>query len=136
MPAVIEKEFQEPGAVFFIAYIDRQPIGYAKIRWKELPDSKEWALGQLLQGERDTLGFYLSGHPFDPYRDEVRELVGCDLGALDRIWSSQSGRGGGDGEKRWRPEVSAILAGKPDRARKVMQEHCDDTAALLRGLVG
>jgi GntR family transcriptional repressor for pyruvate dehydrogenase complex len=32
--------------------------------------------------------------------------------------------------------VSAILAGKPDRARKVMQEHCDDTAALLRGLVG
>ena len=32
--------------------------------------------------------------------------------------------------------VSAILAGKPDRARKVMEEHCDDTAALLRGLVG
>ena len=32
--------------------------------------------------------------------------------------------------------VAAILAGKPDRARKVMQEHCDDTAALLRGLVG
>jgi GntR family transcriptional repressor for pyruvate dehydrogenase complex len=32
--------------------------------------------------------------------------------------------------------VSAILAGKPDQARKVMQEHCDDTAALLRGLVG
>jgi GntR family transcriptional repressor for pyruvate dehydrogenase complex len=32
--------------------------------------------------------------------------------------------------------VRAILAGKPDRARKAMQEHCDDTAALLRGLVG
>jgi GntR family transcriptional repressor for pyruvate dehydrogenase complex len=32
--------------------------------------------------------------------------------------------------------VSAILTGKPDRARKVMLEHCDDTAALLRGLVG
>ena len=30
----------------------------------------------------------------------------------------------------------AILAGKPDRARRVMEEHCDDTAALLRGLVG
>ncbi|HEY0334744.1 MAG TPA: OB-fold nucleic acid binding domain-containing protein, partial [Stenotrophomonas sp.] len=78
----------------------------------ELPESKEWPLGQLLTGERDTLGFYLSGHPFDPHREEVRELVGCDLGALDRIWSSQSGRGGGDGEKRWRPEVSAILAGQ------------------------
>lgn len=32
--------------------------------------------------------------------------------------------------------VAAILAGKPDRARRVMEEHCDDTAALLRGLVG
>jgi len=32
--------------------------------------------------------------------------------------------------------VTAILAGKPERARRVMEEHCDDTAALLRGLVG
>ena len=32
--------------------------------------------------------------------------------------------------------VRAIKAGKPDRARLVMEEHCDDTAALLRGLVG
>ena len=32
--------------------------------------------------------------------------------------------------------VKAILAGDADRARRVMEEHCDDTAALLRGLVG
>jgi len=32
--------------------------------------------------------------------------------------------------------VRAILGGRPDRARQVMEEHCDDTAALLRGLVG
>ena len=32
--------------------------------------------------------------------------------------------------------VRAIVAGEPERARKVMEEHCDDTAALLRGLVG
>lgn len=32
--------------------------------------------------------------------------------------------------------VRAILGDKPDRARRVMEEHCDDTAALLRGLVG
>ncbi|GAA1917843.1 FadR/GntR family transcriptional regulator [Nocardioides hwasunensis] len=29
----------------------------------------------------------------------------------------------------------AILAGRPERARKVMEDHCDDTAALLRGLL-
>ena len=32
--------------------------------------------------------------------------------------------------------VRAVLAGRPDRARRAMEEHCDDTAALLRGLVG
>lgn len=32
--------------------------------------------------------------------------------------------------------VKAILAGEPERARRVMEEHCDDTAALLRGLLG
>ena len=32
--------------------------------------------------------------------------------------------------------VKAILAGNAARARTVMEEHCDDTAALLRGLVG
>ena len=30
---------------------------------------------------------------------------------------------------------TAILNGRPERARKVMEDHCDDTAALLRGLL-
>jgi len=32
--------------------------------------------------------------------------------------------------------VRAVVAGQPDLARRAMEEHCDDTAALLRGLVG
>lgn len=32
--------------------------------------------------------------------------------------------------------VDAILAGDAGRARRVMEAHCDDTAALLRGLLG
>ena len=32
--------------------------------------------------------------------------------------------------------VRAILDGSADHARRAMEEHCDDTAALLRGLVG
>ena len=31
--------------------------------------------------------------------------------------------------------VQAILNGNPTRARRVMREHCEDTAALLRGLL-
>ena len=32
--------------------------------------------------------------------------------------------------------VKAILGGHADKARSVMEQHCDDTAALLRGLLG
>lgn len=32
--------------------------------------------------------------------------------------------------------VDAILGGHPTKARRVMEAHCDDTAALLRGLLG
>lgn len=32
--------------------------------------------------------------------------------------------------------VAAILGGDADRARTVMEEHCDATSALLRGLIG
>ena len=32
--------------------------------------------------------------------------------------------------------VNAVLAGSPAKARRAMEQHCDDTAALLRGLLG
>jgi len=35
-----------------------------------------------------------------------------------------------------RSNVGSVIRGNHDRARAVMEEHCDDTAALLRGLLG
>ncbi len=32
--------------------------------------------------------------------------------------------------------VQAIIDSEPEQARRVMEQHCDDTAALLRGLLG
>jgi GntR family transcriptional repressor for pyruvate dehydrogenase complex len=32
--------------------------------------------------------------------------------------------------------VEAVLGGRPDEARRAMEEHCDGTSALLRGLLG
>jgi len=36
---------------------------------------KEWKLNDLLQGEFQSLGFYFSGHPFDPYRKDCIHLT-------------------------------------------------------------
>jgi DNA polymerase-3 subunit alpha len=79
-----------------------------------LPELDEWPLQQKLQGERETLGHYLSGHPLDPFRDELRGLVGCDLSDLDRLWSERP-----DSERKgWRPEMSVVIAGQVIGMRK------------------
>jgi DNA polymerase-3 subunit alpha len=93
----------------------------------ELPETSDWPLSQKLAGERETLGHYLSGHPLDPYREELHSLVGTDLGRLDQLWEgSQSSRGrsqrlGSDadsGGRQWRAEANVILAGQVVGMRK------------------
>ena len=74
----------------------------------ELPEAADWPLAKTLQGERDTLGFYLSGHPMDPYAADLRALMGHDLGELDRLWASQPA----SERKGWRPEATVVLAGQ------------------------
>jgi DNA polymerase-3 subunit alpha len=84
----------------------------------DLPTCDEWPLSQRLNGERETLGHYLSGHPLDPYREELSGLVGTDLGKLDQLYESAAppsrGRSGGDdngGGRQWRSEATVIVAG-------------------------
>jgi DNA polymerase-3 subunit alpha len=73
----------------------------------ELPETDDWPLLQKLQGERDTLGHYLSGHPLDPYRDELQGLVGHHLGDLERLFGERP-----EGERRgWRQEATVVVAG-------------------------
>ncbi|MFN3902237.1 DNA polymerase III subunit alpha [Rehaibacterium terrae] len=82
----------------------------------ELPETDEWPLKRRLDGERETLGHYLSGHPLDPCRDELLSLTGCTLGDLDRVWAE---RRGGNGERRgYRDEVQVTVAGMVAGVRK------------------
>ena len=48
----------------------------------QLADVPEMPQKQRLQGEKETLGLYMTGHPIDLYRDELRRLVGKPLREL------------------------------------------------------
>ena len=51
----------------------------------EIPDTPEWSARERLDGERRSLGFCLSGHPFDECRTEAGKLTGGSLrGILER----------------------------------------------------
>ena len=80
----------------------------------ELPETEEWPLLQKLQGERDTLGHYLSGHPLDPYRDELKALLGHTLGDLERLWNERPQ----DQRRGWRQEATVVVAGQVVGLRK------------------
>ncbi len=43
---------------------------------------EEWPERERLLFEKDALGFYLTGHPLDDYRDELPRLTGCTAATL------------------------------------------------------
>ncbi|HLB54765.1 MAG TPA: DNA polymerase III subunit alpha [Gemmatimonadales bacterium] len=60
----------------------------SRVREPVLPDVPAWSEAERLVREKEVLGFFISGHPLEPYRPEV-ELFGTRTTAtLDR-WSEQ-----------------------------------------------
>lgn len=47
-----------------------------------LPSEPVWTDAERLKGEKDTLGLYLTGHPIDSYRDELKRYTPKTLGDL------------------------------------------------------
>src|SRR5690554_378170 len=45
-------------------------------RYRHVP---EWTLRERLNGERETLGLFVTGHPFDEYEAEVRRFISTKL---------------------------------------------------------
>src|SRR5574337_361937 len=87
----------------------------------DLPTAPEWPLEQRLQGERDTLGHYLSGHPTDPWKDELAQLSTCPLGEIvDRYQPPRPRRGDEGDNNRFRrsPDTPWTVAGMVAAVRK------------------
>ena len=86
-----------------------------------LPTAPEWPLEQKLQGERDTLGHYLSGHPTDPWKDELAQLSTCPLGEIADRYQPPKPRKNDDGDNnRFRrgPDTPWTVAGMVTAVRK------------------
>ncbi|MDE3072941.1 MAG: DNA polymerase III subunit alpha, partial [Pseudomonadota bacterium] len=97
------------------------PGSGAPILKLDLPVAAEWPLERLLQGERDTLGHYLSGHPTDPWKDELAQLSTCPLGEIAERYQPPKPRKNDDGEtNRFRrgPDTPWTVAGMVAAVRK------------------
>ena len=75
----------------------------------ELPEIADWPLEERLKAERDTLGFFLSGHPLDPWAAELKQLGTCPLSELEKTWLERKDRRG---------EAHVVVAGLISQMRK------------------
>ena len=76
----------------------------------ELPD---WSFLQRLEAERESLGLYMSGHPFDQYRSDGPFI---SSGTIARLISGPPVKNGGD--KPWSNGRDIIVAGLVSGLRK------------------
>ncbi len=69
----------------------------------QLQSVPEFPLEKLLEDEYRVLGHYISGHPIDPWRELLGQVITCDLGGLDKAYSERKFARG--------TEASVLLAG-------------------------
>ncbi|MBI4876437.1 MAG: DNA polymerase III subunit alpha [Acidobacteria bacterium] len=50
-----------------------------------LPEVPDWTSQQKLTGEKEMLGFYVTGHPLDQYREKVAELTSHNSANLEGL---------------------------------------------------
>jgi DNA polymerase-3 subunit alpha len=52
---------------------------------RPLADVPDWPASEKLAGEKETLGFFVTGHPLDAYEEKVKELATHDTSALEGL---------------------------------------------------
>jgi DNA polymerase-3 subunit alpha len=55
----------------------------------QMPDVEPWSEHQRLAFEKESLGFYITGHPLEKYRRELERYVTMDLGRLGEMAEGQ-----------------------------------------------
>jgi DNA polymerase-3 subunit alpha len=51
----------------------------------DFPNAKEWTLISKLTKEKEVTGIYISGHPLDDYRLEMKHFTTCSLDKIDHF---------------------------------------------------
>ena len=57
----------------------------AETRESVLPKANPWTLRESLNGEKEMLGFYVTGHPLDAYQEKISELAKQDSATMEGL---------------------------------------------------
>jgi DNA polymerase-3 subunit alpha len=69
---------------------EAEPVGAAI----QLPKSAHWTLGQRIEAEKDSFGFFFSAHPLDRYQHLAKLHSARSIASLNEIQIAEGGRAG------------------------------------------
>lgn len=58
--------------------------------YEDFRQIRRWTMKERLNGEKETLGLYLTGHPIDEYEDELTHVVSCRISQAKADKSKQT----------------------------------------------
>jgi DNA polymerase-3 subunit alpha len=90
---------------------DDMPMGGSK-QEDDLPKLPEWDEHTRLQSEKEVLGFFVSGHPMDKYREKLRNMkVVTTAAAVEMKPEPQVFRRGGNQEPQNEISIAGVITG-------------------------
>ncbi|HPM41730.1 MAG TPA: DNA polymerase III subunit alpha, partial [bacterium] len=92
----------------------------------ELPDVSEWAERQLLAYEKESLGFYITGHPLAAHEEMLAQYATSDTASLSEARDNQEVRLGGVAAK-----LREITTRRGERMGFVTLEDLKGTAEVV-----
>jgi DNA polymerase-3 subunit alpha len=92
----------------------------------KLPDVSEWPERQLLAFEKESLGFYITGHPLTQFEVLLRQYANTDTAALAEVKDKQEVRLGGVSAK-----LKEITTKRGDRMGFVTLEDLKGSAEVI-----
>jgi len=94
----------------------------------KLRRTKEWKLNVLLRNEYQSLGFYFSGHPFDPYRKDCSYLTKSPLDQLKTSMEESNGSFRANQQKTI--GLAGLVTGLKRRGENLIFKLDDGTASI------
>jgi DNA polymerase-3 subunit alpha len=95
------------------------------------PQLAEWQERQLLNAEKEALGLYLTGHPFDAVRRDARNFTDGTLGSITAESAPQSSKGERNyAQAKQEATVAGLIVDVRKRGNRVSVVLDDDTGRM------
>jgi DNA polymerase-3 subunit alpha len=119
----------------FGGIFDAGDSGATSTQTEALPVAAEWDEHTRLQNEKEVLGFFVSGHPLDRYREKLRNLkvvdtaVACEMKPEPQVFR----RGGGEpqSEIQMAGVITGLKVAKSKRGEMYAQACLEDAVGKI-----